>query len=1057
MMLFLCALIATAFAQNNDVQCNYDTNDVVLVTTEAELISAVENLQSDQTIELAAGRYEVANLQIEDVNCVVFRPQMLNGSPAEVTLDASIPLSGSNILGQWSQNGELWSVELAAGVTVWQLFSADFSEVSLARYPNVQGEDIWNATLAFRHQDDDASSNGEVVDALRPCEDSDSPTALEQQPNFDGCMAVLNIGHWETIEAQIFNHQGDSFQYTNDEVTYKNNLGRYFVECLAALDAPGEWGFDWESNQLVVRLPEDLASPVGLRGKRADFVFSVLNANGVQFHNLNFFAGGARLNRVVNSEVSGCTFTHSSYNKRALQQSHGAPGALVLLGQGLTQNQMDVTTTNVVRDCEFRHTDGAALVMQMQRGNTVRDNFFSHVDYSAAYAHGAVDFQSCDETTFEFNTITTTGSSETIRAGSASQIRYSFFTNGGLLQEDGAAVQVRTANQEDTLIEFNWAVNNAKKAFRFDTSNKPTAADGSYSSGSGGTMRNNVAFNNRGGITVKGDSHIIRRNTALMNNWFTRGTANVEAGTMDMAVWVRNTQFPDQVYNDATQTRVNLVQRLSGSSSGDFVPVPGTTSGNYNGFEEAVHVFNKLRDPLHGDFRPVGCANNENTCKSNNPYGAYSENTLKKNEMWVPGRRFLSSASFALPYDASEDVPVGVDLKWQRAQDNRCKYDVYMTRDAAPEDGEQQLATWLENDDNWVRLSTSLQASKKNLVLNSRIRAALGEDNWVRGRTYYWRVETVRSNGNRCSADLNGDVPGEAAVWSFKLAEDEDFTFQGRGECADMFETFDEAEVQQTLRDFASMSSDDDIASYCSNSDVDELWAGSAFFGSGEGESNYFEYDCGTWQCGLAMLNTPVCDLEAVADATTQLANKKKVAKRASAVKSNVCDLSYCDTASAAASPNNADLPTLSTDFTPSTCVIGMLESEMEQFSDLLQVTIREVFGSLTEKQMVRPAWASNPGGSCRTGAVFTCEDLYCDSDMSPQLQELRDTFTSSAMALLRHSASSTCTESEVLQAAMNIGGKLSFQRHFQYVHQCWSQEWNTSGATRRLLAMARA
>merc|ERR1711899_49924 len=142
------------------------------------------------------------------------------------------------------------------------------------------------------------------------------------------------------------------------------------------------------------------------------------------------------------------------------------------------------------------------------------------------------------------------------------------------------------------------------------------------------------------------------------------------------------------------------------------------------------------------------------------------------------------------------------------------------------------------------------------------------------------------------------------------------------------------------------------------------------------------------------MLKTPVCDLEAVADVTTQLANRKKVAKRASAVKSNVCDLSYCD--APAPTSNDADLPTLSTDFVPSTCVIGMLESEMEQFSDLLQGTIRTVFGSLTETQMERPAWASNPGGSCRNGPDFTCDDLYCSSDMDAQLQELRDIFTSS-------------------------------------------------------------
>jgi len=711
-----------------------------------------------------------------------------------------------------------------------------------------------------------------------------------------------------------------------------------------------------------------------------------------------------------------------------------------------------VRTDNTVRDCEFRNTDGAALVMQLQRNNIVRDNLFSHIDYSAAYAHGAVDFQSSDDTQFEYNTVNTTGSSETIRAGSKSTIFFNYFTNGGLLQEDGAAVQVRTANQDGTEITQNWAINNAKKGFRFDTANKPTV-NGQYSNGENGVMDWNVAFNNRGGFTAKGNHHTVTRNTALMNGWFTRGNANVEAGTMDMAIWERNSQFPDQEYNMDTDTTRNLVQRLSGSSSGEFVDVPGTTNNNYNGFEQDEHVFNKLRDPLHGDFRPKGCANSEGTCKGANNWGAYSQGKHKKNEMWVPGRRLENAASFALPYDGSEGVPMDVDLKWRRARNNKCKYDVYMTRDAAPED--DTLDAWLENDSNWVTVSTN-HNNRHNLALNSKILAAVGQENWIRGRTYYWRVETVRSNGNRCSVDLNGNVPGEAAVWSFTLAE-EDFIFQERGECATMFDTFDEAEVQQTLRDFASMSNSDDITSYCANPDVEELWENSAFFGSGPGESNYFEYNCDTWQCGLAMIKAPVCDLLAVAEATTQLGHKKQVAKRAAAVSSNVCDLSYCDDADQHTS-NDAPLPTISTDYTPSTCVLGMLESEMEFFSDLLQDTIRQVFGSLTETQMVVPAWATNatPGDSCKNGS-FECDAFYCDSAEHPLLQQLRDTFTSGDMDLLQYSATSTCTEDQVLTAAMNIGGKLSFQRHFARVHQCWSSEWSTSGATRRLLAMAYA
>lgn len=1038
-MLFICALIALTFGQQveeDEITCNYDLN-IVQVSNSADLEDAIQNIASHSTIILADGRYETADLQINDIDCVLFR----SAEDSTVILDASIELSG-NIVGEWSNEGNLWSVTLADDVTVWQLFTSEFKEVSLGRYPNVQGEDIWNANLAFRQQVDDESFNGVLVDELKPCEDSESSTILANQPSFDGCMAVLNIGHWETIEAQV-THNGDTLLYENEEVTYKNNLGRYFIECLAAVDSPNEWGLDWEEHKLYVRLPEGVSTPDGFRGKRADFIFSISNSNYILFQNLNFFAGGVRMTEVKHSEVSDCTFSYSSYNKRALQQSHGAPGALVFLGQGLNQGGEDQWTYNTVQNCEFTNTDGAALVMQMQRSNTVSDNLFSHIDYSAAYAHGAIDFQSSDLTVFTHNTVTTTGSSETIRVGHASDVSLNYFTNGGLLQEDGAAVQVRTQNQENTVIEKNWAINNAKKGFRFDTSNNPTAADGSYSSGSDGTMRNNVAFNNRGGFTVKGNNHIIWRNTAVMNNWFTRGNNGVEAGVADMAIWTENSMFDNQPYNMDTATRRNFVQMLSGSSSGGFTDLPGQTGGNYNGFFEDEHVFNRLRDPMHGDFRPVGCPNSPATCSAANDWGAYSGTNLKRTQMWVPGRRLHVSASFPLPYEGSDEVPTSIDLKWQTTQDSRCKYDVYMTHEEPPTSG---LDAWLAST-SWKSLSANLQGNRKNLVENRKIVDELGDD-WVQGRTYYWRVETVRGNGARCSDDLNGAIPGEAAVWSFTTGAE--FEFQPRGDCAEMFNV-EESDIQQTLREFAAIT-DDDMDSYCANSEVEELWAESEFFGT----HGYFEYDCDTWQCGLERIYQPTCDLEAVALSATQLGNKVKVARRASAVGSNVCDYaSQCDAESH--EPNGAELPTIDSQYSPSTCVIGLLESEMEEFSDLLQQTIRVVFGSLSQKQMIKPDWSEEAGGSCREGSTFLCAQYYCDAGDHERLALLRDTFTSDSMAMLRHGEGSVCSTEQVETAALHIGGKASFVTHFEHVHACLSDDqWNT-GATRRLLSMAQA
>lgn len=484
---------------------------------------------------------------------------------------------------------------------------------------------------------------------------------------------------------------------------------------------------------------------------------------------------------------------------------------------------------------------------------------------------------------------------------------------------------------------------------------------------------------------------------------------------------------------------------LSGSSSGGYTDLPGQTGGNYNGFLEAEHVFNRLRDPMHGDFRPIGCPNSPATCSARNDWGAYSGTNLKRTQMWVPGRRLHVSASFALPYDGSDRVPTTIDLKWQVAQENRCKYDVYMTHLEPPT---TNIDAWLAST-TWKSLSTNPQNSLRNLVENGRIISELGDD-WIEGRTYYWRVETVRGNGNRCSEDLNGEIPGEAVVWSFTTGAA--FEFEGRGDCMEMFEV-EESDIHQTLREFAAVTSSDDIDSYCDNSEVDDLWEESDFFG---GENGYFEYDCSTWECGLARIYQPMCDLEAVALDATQLSNKRQVAKRASAVNSNVCDYSYCE--APMATPNGATIPTISSSYMPTSCIIGMLESEMEQFSDLLHATIKEVFGSLTERNMEHPEWAPDAGDSCRDGPTFLCANFYCDAEEHTLLAELRDSFTSDSMAMLRHSQQdSLCSTEEVRTAALNIGGKVSFQNHFDRVHACLSDDqWNI-GATRRLLSMAHA
>jgi len=634
---------------------------------------ALEQIQNGDKIWLFEGKYEVENLLVDNLNRVTI--SALPGH--EVVLDGTRQITST-----WtrlSEDNRIWTT--SPSFPIWQLF-LDGAMVGLARFPNAPAwsESSWDR-FQWREQAP-GSSNGIMKDLTKDC---DSQTLAGLGRSLNGCVATLNVGHWVSVSSVISNHESgsDTFNYVNDRNWWFDD-GHYMVECLAALDAPGEWGYDWETNTLYL-WPEDEVDPndVEIRGKTNDYLMFVSNAERFEISNMKFFGGGLKFNNVIKSTVENVVFDHPSFNMRALGRAHRAPSALLISRSFQDRN---TPSRNIIRGCTFQYTDGAALEIIRGYGDSIDHNTFYAIDYSAAYATGAIDFLSSQYTKFRWNSVDTTGSSETVRVGPRSTIKYNIFKNGGLLQEDGAAVQVPVVSQEGTLIYRNWAIDNGKLAFRFDTPHM------NGDMGRDGEMIQNVAFNNRRGLSVKADNHLIEDNTAVMNSWY---------GANDLIVYVDNLGQAQWQYNTETITRGNLAGTISGTSKGQTdLNNPG------DNFATSLAV-NLLRDPLHGDFRP----------KARSEYGAYK--FPRQRNYWIPGPQHLTKATTPLPANEAMNVPSDVDLKWQVCREG-CMYDVYFGSDR----NDLELVAG-QIDHNVVRLSRDLEV----------------------GLTYYWRVDTQHGIG----------------------------------------------------------------------------------------------------------------------------------------------------------------------------------------------------------------------------------------------------------------------------------------------------------------------
>jgi hypothetical protein len=456
---------------------------------------------------------------------------------------------------------------------VWQLF-VDGELMIPARWPNafLHNDSVWNQERHWARIDSVRTATGLITD---------NPTThhkLSALPfSVTAAMAVLNVGSFRTYTRKVFMHASGAASFSVNPVSsLRPTDGYYFLEGkLEFLDAAREWFFDPATKALYLWANAGGLPDANVRGKVQDFAFYGNRCSHVRIEGLQFFATAFNFVNSPHMTIEGCDFRFAGCSKRMLG-SEAAPLTCSIVGP-------DSGAFASVIDCTFRLSECHAVNLN-GAGNRIENCLFESIDWSCSqlprlmstvYMHG-------DAPVFRRNTARACGASEFIEFTEPPLVELNDISKIGLVQHDGAIVQLTRGAQSGSETRYNWFRNTTKNGARFDAS----TAIGSPT-GSGGLMHHNIGLNTRCGLMVKGDNHRCYNNTTI-------SSSNNGIVVLD-----------DEIsHNKGTVTRNNAVEKLSGHRASKR-ELPGIHDHNWNGYDhDPKGQTPPLRDPNNLDFRP---------------------------------------------------------------------------------------------------------------------------------------------------------------------------------------------------------------------------------------------------------------------------------------------------------------------------------------------------------------------------------------------------------------------------------------------------------------------
>lgn len=563
---------------------------------------AISMANNSDIIEIHEGVYH------ENINIQNFENLTIRSSEGERVLFDGTNSITDDLNSNWNLDSDgLYQVKL--GTNAWQLF-LNYEEQVPARWPNANFIDysVLNITHNWAHGTIDSGgdyTNGELQDSGGVAE---SYLGLNES-GIDpvGAIAILNVGSFKTYSRTVQTYDASSSTFTYEEVpTWRDKHHNYFLEGKKELiDVPNEWWFDPVEQTIYMMFDEGVnPNELDIRVKTQAYAFDISNSNNVTLENLEFFSTTYKIYDCDGCSVKNTQLMYPSTSKRSL----GIAGEST---DDRWVTRMDRCTNCLVDNCSFAHTDGSAIEFHgsasRSYNNVINNSNFEFIDWSSSDLPGLMVtiYDGGSRNSFTNNTVHRTGASSTLSIGDSPRIFHNDISNTGLIQSDGAVVQLMMNEQSDSEIAYNWIHDVSKYGIRMD------GPMGGTNTGNNATVHHNVLWNIKSGIMAKGDYHEIHNNTVF--------GSDLGFGKNQIIILYEN-----EAGNENSTTSNNAADKISAHRAQSYSNniVPGHYSNNFNGYlDNRMMVYDMLVDPDNYDFRPK-----INSLLDNLSAGAYEAN-----------------------------------------------------------------------------------------------------------------------------------------------------------------------------------------------------------------------------------------------------------------------------------------------------------------------------------------------------------------------------------------------------------------------------------------------
>ncbi len=558
------------------------------ICPKATIYGAVQSAISNDEIIVHSGVY-YENITIDNLDGLTVRA----ADNERVVIDGTKSISDDLNLSWSTATDGIQYVDLAD--PGWQLFLNHDEQVP-ARWPNANFSDgtVFNRTHNWAHGtltgSNNAYTNGWLTDSGAVAGGHGGLNASGIDPV--GAIAILNVASFRSYSRIVtgWNANNETFSFDQTD-QWKTKHHAYFLEGKRELiDVEGEWWFN-NTNQRLHYLPPagHDANDLDLRVKMQPFAFTVTNSDNVTLDGFEFFATTAQFDSCDGCTIDGATMLYPSTSKRGLN----------IAGEDIDNRwvtRFDRCTNSLVNQTAILYTDGTAIEFHggalQSHNNTIHDSYFHHIDWSVSDTPGLMVtiYDGGKDNTFSNNKISLTGASATISIGDAPTVMYNDVWNTGLLQTDGAVVQMMMAEQQGADIAYNWIHDTDKYGIRMD------GPVGGTNEGRNATVHHNVLWNVSGAIMVKGDYHTASSNT-ILGNYRVKNHIIVlnenGVGNENSTIW----------HNAADSISAHRTQGWDG-----YPLQNGTYGYNWNGYRNSTNqanVSSMLVDPANRDFRPL--------------------------------------------------------------------------------------------------------------------------------------------------------------------------------------------------------------------------------------------------------------------------------------------------------------------------------------------------------------------------------------------------------------------------------------------------------------------